>query len=1028
MRRFLLALQGSRFVLLALLAGLLIVGVGALFGLPVEAVPDISPRQVLVSVVAPGLATEEVEKLITFPVESAMTGLPSLVDLRSVSRSGVSVVYVQFSDDTDIDQDRTWVNQRLDILRGVLTMPNVSTLMGPRSTGMGEIMQFRLEGDGYSPMDLNRIMTWDIVPQLRLIPGVTDVNVNGGAEETWQVAMSNARLVAYGLSTGDVYRAVDAGNAVSGGGWIEHHAGQQIVVGRGLVRSLADFGAIPVKTSGDGIVIRVRDLGPVSAGPRTRLGAVTRDGLGETVVGVVMMQQGASSDATLAAIRARLPAVRQSLPAGVRLVPFYERSTLTNMTLDTVRENLILGALLVIAVLIVVIGDWRASLVIASSIPFALICAMTGMRVFGISANLLSLGAIDFGMIVDSSLVVIEHVLARRAGERDVPLTELVVSSLEQVIRPVSFAILVIIMVYLPVLTLQGIEGKMFRPMAQTVIMALVASLVWCVVFIPVIAAMVLRGSPVPVMAEGAHHETRLMVWLRRRYEPMVAWGERHSTVMFASALGIFLVSVFLATRLGGEFIPRLDEGTLTVTTTRLPAASLTTVLEGVTRQERILRSFPEVTSVVTTTGTSAIPTDPMGVNESDSFIFLKEPSGWVTAKTQDGLVEAMSRKLREDLPDTLQNWSQPVEMRMDDLLSGVRSQIAVSVYGDDLAELSRLARQVSDTIAAIPGAADVAPQDDGQVSFIHVDPDRDRAARLDVSVSDILDTVEAVGGHIGKPVTVGNAIIPTQVRFSAADSASVDRIGQLRVRRADGRGSVPLSSVAHVVVEDGPPRISRDGIRRRVIVQANVRGRDLGSFVTEAEKRVTKSVVLPHGYRMEWAGQFRNLQSAMARLEIVVPIALALIYVLLVAALGSAAAAALVFLNLPMAATGGIFLLWARGLPFSISAGIGFIALFGVAILNGVVLVSAISVLRRRDGLDAATAAFRAAEERFRPVMATALVASLGFFPMAFSGSAGAEVERPLATVVIGGLVSSTLLTLLVLPSLYARVMRNRV
>ncbi|MBO1359707.1 efflux RND transporter permease subunit [Acetobacter sacchari] len=1028
--RLLYALQKSRFLLFGVLAAIIAVGVASLAGLPVEPVPDISPRQVLVSVVAPGLATEEVEKLITFPVESAMTGLPDLVDLRSISRSGVSVVYVQFADSTDIDLDRTRVSERIGQLRGSLTVPNLSINMGPRSTGMGEIMQFRVEGKDRSLMELNRFAAWTIAPQFRLIPGVADVNINGGGEETWQVSLSDARLVAYGVSVSDVFRAVEANNAASGGGWIERHAEQQIVVGRGLIRDLADFGAIPARVTPDGTVIRLRDLGQISRAPRTRLGAVTHDGMGEAVVGVVMMQQGASSNATLDEIRRRLPAIQRSLPPGVRIAPYYARDGLTEKTIATVKENLALGAALVIVVLIVVIGDWRASLVIASSIPFALICAMAGMRLFGVSANLLSLGAIDFGMIVDSSLVVVEHVLSRRARERDVALPTLVVSSLAQVIRPVSFAILVIVMVYLPVLTLQGVEGKMFRPMAQTVIMALLASLLWCVVFIPAIASLALRRSPIHAADEGMNEnagDTKLVAILRRGYGPVVAWGEVHPKTMFGSAIGVFLLSVFLATRLGGEFIPTLEEGALTVTTTRLPSASLPTVLAGVTQQERILRSFPEVTSVISTTGSSAIPTDPMGVNETDSFIFLKDPSQWTTARTQQGLVDAMSRRLHDELPDTLQNWSQPIEMRMDDLLSGVRSQIAVSIYGDDLSVLSRLARQVAATMATIPGAADVAPQDDGTVPFVHIDIDRDRAARLDVTASDILDTISAVGGLVARPVIVGDAIIPTQIRFAASDTASVDQIGLLRVRRADGRASTPLSSVTHISVQDGPPRISRDGIRRRIIVQANVRGRDLGSFVAEAQARVSKAVFLPPGYRMEWAGQFRNLQSAMRRLEIVVPIALALIYVLLVAALGSARAALLVFLNLPIAATGGIFLLWIREIPFSISAGIGFIALFGVAILNGVVLLSAIGTLRRELALDAAQAAFRAAEERFRPVMATALVASLGFFPMAFSTSAGAEVERPLATVVIGGLVSSTLLTLLVLPSLYARVMRGR-
>ncbi|MBB2157138.1 efflux RND transporter permease subunit [Gluconacetobacter diazotrophicus] len=1018
-------LQANRFVVLGGAVAIMLAAIAAVIGLPVESVPDISPRQVLVSVTAPGLATEEVERLITFPIETSMAGIPGMNDLRSVSRSGVSVVYVQFDDDTDIDLDRTRVNERIQQARSLIAVPGLSVNMGPLATGMGEIMQIEIRGQvrngGARPslMDLNRLMTWTVVPQLKLVPGVVDVNVNGGAEETYQVALDQARLVAYGVSVSDVYRAVDGNNAASGGGWIEHHAEQQIVVGRGLVRGLDDFAALPVRLNPDGTAIRLRDVGAVSMGPRTRLGAVTRDGDGEIVNGVVLMRMGASSDATLAAIRAALPGIRRTLPAGITLDPYYSRSDLTNRTIATVRENLLIGAALVVLVLVVVIGDWRASLVIASVIPFALVCAMAGMRQFGISANLLSLGAIDFGMIVDSSLVVVENLMAHRQRGETEDLRTLVVSSVMQVIRPVTFAILVIVMVYLPILTLQGIEGKMFRPMAQTVIMALLASLAYCVICVPVIAALALRRAP-------AHGDTRLVAALRRGYGPMVLWGETHPGRLFGATAAIFLVSVFLATRLGGEFIPQLGEGALVVTSTRLPSASLPTVLQSVRREEQILRGFPEVATVVSNTGTSAIPTDPMGVNETDSFVFLKDPSHWRTAHTQEGLVTAIDATLRAQLPDAQFSWSQPVQMRMDDLLSGVRSEIAVSIYGPDLDMLSRLGDQVAAVLKGVPGAADVAPQGDGTLPFIHVDVDRDRAARLGVPMADILDTVEAVGGHIGRPVIVENAVMNTQVRFDPAQAASRGQIARLRVRRADGRGTVLLSQVATISIVDGPPRISRDRIQRRLIVQANVRGRDLSSYVAAAQAAVAAKIHLPPGYRLTWEGQFRNLQSAMARLDIVVPIALALIFALLVVALGSVRAAMLVFVNLPMAATGGIIALTVRGLPFSISAGIGFIALFGVAILNGVVLVSAIQHLRRT-GMDVARAAFEAAEERFRPVIATALVASLGFFPMAFSTSAGAEVERPLATVVIGGLVSSTLLTLLVLPSLYARVMRER-
>ncbi|ARW49158.1 efflux RND transporter permease subunit [Acetobacter pasteurianus] len=1020
-RKYLETLLRARMLVLGGLALILAAGMMAVLELPVEAVPDISPKQVLVSVVAPGLATEEVEKLITFPVEASMTGIPGMTDLRSVSRGGVSVVYVQFADDTDINLDRTRVNERIQQARASISVPGITVSMGPLATGMGEIMQFQIKGAGRSLMELNRIMNWTVVPQMRLVPGVVDVNVNGGAEETYEVVLDPARLIASNLSVSEVYRAVDANNAASGGGWITHHAEQQSVVGRGLISSLADFGNIAVRANADGSIIRLRDLGHITTGARTRLGAVTRDGQGEIVIGVVMMESGASSNATLAAINRALPSIRQSLPTGVTLEPYYTRATLTGQTIATVRDNLLMGAVLVIAVLVVVMGSWQAALVIASVIPVALVCAMAGMRYFGISANLLSLGAIDFGMIVDGSLVVIEHILSRREEEPEAAFMPLVVSSVQQVMRPVGFAILVIIMVYLPILTLQGIEGHMFRPMAQTVIMALLASLAYCFICIPVIAALALAR----VRPKG---DTWLIARLRAPYVHLTEWGEAHPQLLFGGTLVVLVLSAGLATRLGGEFIPQLDEGALAVTTTRLPSASLETVLASVTRQEQILRGFPEVKTVVSNTGTSAIPTDPMGVNETDSFILLNPPSTWKTARTQAGLVAAMDETLRRELPDALYSWSQPVQMRMDDLLSGVRTQIAVSIFGDDLATLATLGGKVAAAISSVKGAADVAAAGDGSVPLVVVDIDRAQAASRNVAVQDILDTVEAIGGHIGaRPVIVGNAIISTQVRLNGRHVASAAAIAALSVRRMDGQGNVMLSQVAHVHEVDGTPRISRDGVRRRMVVQANVRGRDLASFVAEAQQRVAHDVHLPSGYTMQWDGQFRNLHSAVQRLEIVLPVALGLIFALLVVTFGAIRPALLVFINLPVAATGGIIMLTLRGMPFSISAGIGFIALFGVAILNGVVLVSEIAALRAR-GMAVAQAAFAGAKSRFRPVMATALVASLGFFPMAFSESAGAEVERPLASVVIGGLVTSTLLTLLVLPSLYARVMREEV
>ncbi len=821
-------LQGNKLAVLALCTLLVLAGLCVVPGLPVEPVPDISPQQVLVSVTAPGLATEEVEKQITFPLEASLTGLPDLIDLRSVSRTGVSVVYLQFDEHSDLDLDRTRVNERLQKARESIAVP-VDLSMGPLATGMGEIMQIQIEGDKrYSPLALNRLMTWSVAPQLRLVPGVADVNVNGGAEETYTLTLDQARMRAHNVPIGKIYEAIETNNASSGGGWIARQAEQQIVVGRALVSSLADFGAIPVVMGDKGVVLRLRDLGSISLSGRLRLGAVTRDGQGEIVNGVVMMQKGASSNATLGALAQALPSIRHSLPPGVRLKPFYSRSTLTGETVHTIKENLLLGAVLVFLTLFAVLGNWQAALVIVSVIPVSLVAAFVGMRFFGISANLLSLGAIDFGMIVDGSLVIVEHLMVERS--RSAPgesLESLAVHTVRAVLRPVSFAIFVIVMVYLPILTLQGVEGRMFRPMAQTIIMGLLTSLFYCFLVVPVLSAVVLRRAP-------QDRETRFVRMLREGYEPALAWCAAHAKTVFLATAAIFVLALILASRLGGEFVPQLEEGALVVVANRLPSASLPTVLHSVTQQEKIIKDFPEVETVVSNTGTSAIPTDPMGTNETDSFIFLKPREAWRPGMTQARLVEAMSAKLAHDLPDAAYSWTQPIEMRMDDMLSGVRSQIAISIYGDDLAMLNRLAGKVVSLVSAIPGAADVAQQGEGSVPYLHIDVNRDAAARLGVAVPEILATIEAIGGHIGRPVILDNALVPTQIRFSEGVSASAERLGSLQIRREDGHGWVLLKDVTRLSVEQGNARIDRASLHRRVIVQANVRGRDLKSFVTE--------------------------------------------------------------------------------------------------------------------------------------------------------------------------------------------------
>ncbi|MFT8722479.1 MAG: CusA/CzcA family heavy metal efflux RND transporter [Acetobacter malorum] len=1021
--KFILKLLKGRRAVLGAAFLLMVVGIFDLRNLAVEPVPDISPRQVLVSVSAPGLPTQEVERLVTFPVETVLSGVVGLENIRSVSRTGVSVLYLQFEDGSDIYRDREQVAQRLAEARASVHIDSVSISMGPMTTGMGEIMHLQIHGADRSLAELNRIMTWNVVPKLRLLPGVVDVNVNGGASETYEVELSPLALRQYGISVSDVFHALDTGDEAAGGAWIEKNDEQRIIVGRSLIDNIEELGRTQVRSGPNGESVHLSDLGIVHKGRLPRLGAVTRDANGEIVNAVVLLQEGANARATLARIKAALPDINHALPSGVSVEPYYSRSTLTNVTIMTVRDNLLLGALLVFVVLLVVLGDWRASLVIISVIPFSLVCAMVGMNHLGISANLLSLGAIDFGMIVDSALVIVETVISRKP-EADKSFSESIAQTVSLVSRPVTFAILIIILVYLPILTLQGIEGKMFSPMAKTVILGLLASLFFALVCIPALALVLLK----PTLSQGDHshhdessHDTRFIALLRRCFVPLSRWCMKYTGRVSCLAVAVLFISVFLAARLGGEFIPQLQEGDLVVTSTRLPGISLDASVRAVDAIERTLRKFPDIRTIVSNTGTSAIPTDPQGGEQTDTYVLLKPRSEWKTASTQEGLVKAFSTALEKNNPGSLYNWSQPIQMRMDDLQSGVRSQIAIGVYGPDLNKLSQLAAHISSVVASVRGAADVAPQDVGTIPYLHIDVDRTAAARLNVPTSEILDLVEAVGGHIGPPVSLESALIPTEVRIEPKARDTMEEIRQLPIMTRNDH-SVDLSQVSFITLDTGPAAIRRNQGERRMMVQANVRGRDLSSFVKEAQDTVKSEIHLPPGYRLEWSGQFRNLQTAVARLEIVVPVTLALIFLLLILALGDIWLAGLVFVNLPFAATGGIIALWLRGLPFSISAGIGFIALFGVATLNGVVLISWVKE-KRSSGLGPVEAAIAAANERFRPVMATASVACLGFFPMAFSMSEGAEVEKPLATVVIGGLISCTILTLLVLPSLYSKI-----
>lgn len=1003
---------------LVMLLALILVGAGlwAMLQLPVDAVPDITPNQVLVLTSAPALSPVEVEQFITFPVETAMSGLPGIDEIRSISRVGLSAVTVFFDESMDIYFARRLVMERLPQAREMIPEGLGTPEMGPISTGLGEIYQFEVRGEGYSLMELRSILEWDVAFQLRSVPGVVEVNSYGGELKTYELSLDADRLVSYDLPLSAVFDAVRDNNANSGGAYIEHNQEQYIVRGEGLITSLEDIGNVVVTATGEGTPIYLRDLGEVRFAPMVRQGAATRDGRGEVVTGVVMMLIGENSRVVAERVADRLEEIAETLPPGVTVDPYYDRTDLVRSTIGTVEKNLTEGAILVIAVLLLLLGNFRAAVIVALAIPLSMLGAFIGMVATGLSGNLMSLGAIDFGLIVDGSVVMVENIVRRLSGrepkERD-STRNAVQTAAREMARPVFFAVLIIMVVYLPILTLQGVEGKMFRPMALTVVFALVTSLLLALTVVPVLCSFLLRGKQ-------SHREPRLMAWLRGKYRPALKRAVDRPGVTAVVAAAIFLLSMGVAGFMGSEFIPRLDEGALAIQAWRLPSVALTESVDATTQVEEVLLELPEVQTVVSRTGRAEIATDPMGLETSDIYVILAPHEEWTTAATREGLIAAIDERLEARVPGNIFSYSQPIELRMQELIAGVRSDIAITLFGQDLEQLRQTADRIVEVVSEVPGAADVKAEQTGGLPYLRVEIRRDRIARYGINARAVLDAVEAVGGKVLGQVLEGQRRFFLQVRFEESDRDDLSKIGDLKV--ADPRGRlIPLSQLAEIRTEEGPAQISRTDIQRRINVEANVRGRDLASFVAAAQEAVATEVDLPPGYWIEWGGQFENLQRASRRLLIVVPVALTLIFVLLYMTFNTARPAALIFLNVPLAVSGGILALALRGMPFSISAAVGFIAVSGVAVLNGVVLVSYVRQLRQ-EGASLQEAVLQGAETRLRPVLMTALVASLGFVPMALATSMGAEVQRPLATVVIGGLVTSTLLTLFVLPSVYGR------
>jgi cobalt-zinc-cadmium resistance protein CzcA len=1047
-----LSIRQRWFVLLVVL-GIAAFGAWNFTRLPIDAVPDVTNVQVQVNVTAPGYSPLEVEQRITFPVETGMGGLPNLEYTRSLSRYGLSQVTVVFKDGTNIYFARQLVNERIQQVKDQLPA-GIELAMGPISTGLGEIFMFAVEakegaknadGSAISPVDLRVVQDWIIKPQLRTVPGIVEVNTIGGFERQFHVLPDPTRLMAYRLSFRDVMAALAANNANVGAGYIEKNGEQYLVRTPGQAAGIADIKDIVIG-SRNGVPVRVGDVAEVREGRELRTGAATLNGQ-ESVVGTTMLLIGENSRTVAQRVAAKLDTIAKSLPEGVQARVLYDRTRLVEATIATVEKNLLEGAVLVIVILFMILGNFRAAIATAFVIPLSMLITVTGMVEARVSANLMSLGAIDFGIIIDGAVIIVENclrLLAKEQGRRGRILTreerfETIQEGAGEVIQPSLFGTLIIAVVYLPVLTLTGVEGKMFTPMALTVLMALGAAAVLSMTFVPASVAILVTGKV-------SEKENWFMRAAKRVYLPMLEAAIRNRRTVAAAAAVLVIVSGVAASRMGGEFIPSLDEGDVAMHAMRIPGTSLTQSVEMQIRLEEALRAIPEVREVFSKIGTAEVATDPMPPNVADTFIMLKPRKEWPDPDMTKGQVVAKVEELVDGVAGNNYEFTQPIQMRFNELISGVRSDLGVKIFGDDLDTLLQVAGQVQSVVQGVQGAADTKTEQVSGLPVLTVKLNRPALARLGVSVADVQSIVEvAIGGKNAGLIFEGDRRFDLIVRLPEHLRSDIEAIRNLPipVPPAEAPGTTvkalwgnsplsqvhytPLSSVAEIESAPGPNQISRENGKRRVVVTANVRGRDLGSFVSDVESQVSQKVKLPPGYWITYGGQFEQLVSATKRLTIVVPIALLLIFVLLFMSLGSLADAALVFSGVPLALTGGIAALLLRGIPLSISAGIGFIALSGVAVLNGLVIISFIEKLRA-EGRSVHEAVHEGALTRLRPVLMTALVASLGFVPMAIATGAGAEVQRPLASVVIGGIISSTILTLLVLPALYTLFRRDAV
>lgn len=1021
-----------KLIVLLFTAGIIGFGLYSLSNIPIGAVPDVTNNQVQVITTSRNLATEDVEKFLTYPVELEMANLPGVIEIRSISKFGLSVVTVVFDDAMGTFLPRQLIAEKIKSAEEKIPAGFGTPFMGPISTGLGEIYQYVIDVDAayknqYSLTDVRTIQDWIVKRQLSGIPGVVEVNTWGGYLKTYEVAINPERLRAMNVSIFEVFNAIEKNNSIAGGGYIEKANESYFIRGEGLVSSLQDIENIVVTLRG-GVPLLVSDVAVVGFSHANRFGAITGNGEGEKVLGQVMMLKDANSNAVIEAVKQRVAEIESSLPEGISINPFLERSELIGKTTFTIAENLILGCLIVIFVVVLLLGNWRSGLVVASVIPLCLLFALSLMYLFGVDANLMSLGAIDFGIIIDGAVIIVEFIafkitsqranlLALPKYERQGFIDKITYQGATKMMNSAVFGQLIIIIVFIPILSLVGVEGKMFRPMALVFCFALIGAMVLCFTYIPVMASLFIK----PTNTDKKTISSRLIAFLENKYRPTISWALRKKKLVLTMAVGLLVFTAFLYSKMGGEFVPTLDEGDFVIQPVLKTGMSLSKTIEATTQIEKILKKFPEVEQVVSRIGAAEVPTDPMSMEESDVIIKLKPKGEWTSATSKDELADKFKEALSNEIAGVDFEFTQPIEMRFNELITGVRADLAIKVFGEDLDILYRKALEIEKAIQNVEGAADISVEKTAGLPQMSVKYNRQKIAKYGMNIEDLNKVITM--GFAGMPagtVFEGEKQFDLVIRYDANYRKDIKNIETTSIALPNG-ATIPFSELASISYTKGPAKISRDNTKRRIVIGVNVRNRDLESVVKDVQTIIERDVKIPTGYSVSYGGQFENLRTASARLKIAVPIALVLIFVLLYFAFNSVKEALMIYSAIPLSAIGGVMLLYIRDLPFSISAGVGFIALFGIAVLNGIVLIEEFKELKAHGVSNINKRILMGTKNRLRPVLLTAAAAALGFLPMAISTSAGAEVQRPLATVVVGGLITATALTLVVLPILYA-------